>query len=647
MWQKDSIVYYQDFTARLETVSYGYFFLVAVLVGYLFFIQCIKGGYYYELSQKNRLYILPERAPRGDIIDCKGRPLASDVTRYGVVFYPFAPSGSSMPQTIKKIADITGIPQKFVARSISDSLRSGRLANISIALKREQLFALKEEQDSLPGVAVTKIPERVYSAPLIERNSHLLGYLGEADPSFLEQYGEMGYSRGDIVGKSGIEALYDHYLRGESGGWQIEVDAIGHQRRFLNYIAPRRGYNLRLFVDDDLQKTAYEEIARSGSSGGGGGGRGAAVAIEPATGKVRLFVSVPGYNSQEIYSISGSSSRLWEELLNSPAKPLLNRASSGLYPPGSVFKIITFTTALLEGVPDETSYYCRGKFDYGSRTFKCWKKEGHGRLDLKGGFVNSCNVYFYNLGLRLGADKILNTARIFNLGKKTNADVKSEKSGYIPSEKDFEKILSERSLGGESINLAIGQGTILVTPLQMAQMAAAIAARGKVMRPIIADAAFYSDGDLSGGSSYYEGGKKNPGSNFITINKPSDNYYEIKLPSEVWDKIISAMEGVVSEGTGRAAYMEDLGIKVAGKTGTAQNPHGKDHAWFVCFASKKGDGNSDDEKIPDIALAVLVENGGSGGAVAAPIARKILEKYFEVKDNKTNEIGGEWNSYGD
>jgi len=640
MWQKDSIVYYQDFIARLESVTYSYFFLAALLILYLFFIQVVNGRYYYERSEKNRMYILPERAARGDIVDTHNRLLATSFIRYGVVFYPFAPSGAAIPATIKKISEITGIPEKSVAGAISTSLRSGRLANISMALKREELFALKEEQDSLQGVAVTKISERNYISEPDDVNSHLLGYLGEADAGYLEQYSELGYSQGDIVGKAGVEALYDRYLRGENGGWQIEVDALGHQRRFLNYIPPRKGYTLRLFIDGELQKEAYEAISSIGVGSNGG----AVVGIEPATGKVRIFVSVPGYNSGAMYTISGSSKKFWDEMLNNPTKPLLNRATMGLYPPGSVFKIITLTSALLEGFPEDTNYYCRGKFDYGSRTFKCWKKEGHGRLDLRGGFVNSCNVYFYNLGLRLGADKILKSARLFNLGKKTGIDVTAEKSGYIPSEVDLERILKQRSVGGESINLAIGQGTILVTPVQMAMLASVIATRGNIMKPIIADVAFPSENI---------GNASNSGDNFIVLNKPT-KVGEVKLPPVIWDKIISAMEGVVSEGTGRACYLEDAGIKVAGKTGTAQNPHGKDHAWFICFASRMdtpGGEKRDDilrQSVPEIALAVMVENGGSGGAVAAPIARRILEKYFEVSGRKSySQEGLSVPSFGD
>lgn len=587
MWQKDPRIFYQDFIERIEAASYGFFAISALIAASLFFFQIIRGAHYYDRSERNRLYILTEKAARGDVLDATKRRLASSRTEYGVVFYPFEQTKSSLDGTIEKISSILLMPRSKIAAAVLGAVRSGRLAEIAPSVTRSQLFAIKEDQDSLPGVSVTGISRRIYSDE--EINSHLVGYIGESDTVFLERNSHLGYRRGDIIGRAGMESLYDRYLRGDDGGWQIEVDVTGKQRRFLNYISPRKGYNLKLFVDGELQRAAYEAIKRTGHSG-------AAVAIEPSTGKVRLFVSVPGYSSSGAFSPFESSGKFWRDVLANPAKPLLNRAISGLYPPGSVFKIATFITALQKKVPPETTYFCAGKFDYGSRAFRCWKKEGHGRLDLNGALVNSCNIYFYNTGIRLGGDEILKTAKSLNLGKITQVDYPHERSGSVPA-----KLPAYG--GGESINVAIGQGAILVTPMQMAQFAAAVATRGRVMKPIIVESAFGRSGEE------------------MVLNAPL-KVSDINLPPDIWDRLDAALVGVVAEGTGRACRMD--GIRVAGKTGTAQNPHGNDHAWFVCYA-----GRAENSGSPEIALAVLVENGGSGGAVAAPIARQILEKYFD------------------
>ncbi|PKN01374.1 MAG: penicillin-binding protein 2 [Elusimicrobia bacterium HGW-Elusimicrobia-1] len=600
MWQKDPNIYYQDFIERIEAASYLFFVASAFIFASIFFFQVLRGAHYYERSERNRLYLLTARAARGDILDAYGKRMAGTMSEYGVVFYPFEQTKSDLDETIAKISSILRSPQSKIAAAVLGSIRSGRLAELAPSLSREQLFAIKEDQDSLPGISVTGISDRVYSDEQI--NSHLIGYIGEADTAFLEKTSHLGYRRGDIIGRAGLESLYDGYLRGDDGGWQIEVDVLGKQRRFLNYISPRKGYNIKLFIDGELQRTAYEAIAQTGRTG-------AAVAIEPSTGKVRLFVSVPGYRSSAAFSPFESTGKFWKDVLNDPAKPLLNRAASGLYPPGSVFKIATFVTALQKKVPPETTYFCGGKFDYGSRTFRCWKKEGHGRLDLAGALTNSCNVYFYNLGLRLGGEEILKTARAMQFGRATQVDFPHERSGSIPA-----KLPSHG--GGESINVAIGQGAILVTPMQMAQIAAAVAVRGRVMKPIIAETASTRAGES------------------ILLNAPS-KISEISLPDEVWDRLDSALASAVSDGTGRACRID--GVRVAGKTGTAQNPHGNDHAWFVCYASRAGTPAS-----PEIALAVLVDTGGSGGAVAAPIARRILEKYFDLRPRPVAAV-----DYGD
>lgn len=583
MWQRDSQITYQDFISRVELVVYVFIILVSFLFFYLFVAQVIRGNHYWIQSEKNRLHILLERAPRGTIFDTRNEVLAESVLSYGAIFYPFFQSDIAIKETAEKLSHILSVPPQQLESSIAQSVRTGRLSELSKVLTKEQLFSIKERQDEFAGIGVSKVATRRYSDSWA--NSHLIGYLGEADRDFLERTSQMGYKQGNYVGKSGVEGQYDYFLRGEDGGWQIEVDVHGKQKRLYNYIAPKKGYNLKLYIDSNLQRVAYDAISQTGRPG-------ASVAIEPKTGYVRLMVSVPGFDSNATFLHGDKTERFWKEAFSDSSLPLLNRATSGLYPPGSVFKIITMLAALMESdAYKDLRFFCSGKFDYGRRTFKCWKKEGHGRLDLEGALINSCNVYFYQLGLRIGAKNIIKYAKIFKLDKNTEIDMPHEKKGQLPA-----KI--ETLPAGESINLAIGQGPIVITPLQMAHMTAVIANRGEIFTPIILERVFTDSGET------------------IFSNSPRKVGY-IELKDEVWEHLIRSMAGVVTSGTGRACYIE--GVSVAGKTGTAQNPAGQDHAWFVCFAPVEA---------PTLALAVVVENGGSGGAVAAPIARKILSHYF-------------------
>ncbi len=590
MWQKDSLIYYQDFIKKVEKWTYFFFAALFFLIFYLFFIQIIKGDYYWKRSEKNRLYVIVEKSPRGTIFDSMDRVIAESSLSHSVLFYPFSKSNSSIKETSERISGILKQPKSKISGFMSESIKSGKVVQIAKRLTREQLFAIKEHQNSLHGISISGISKRNYYGAL--QNSHLIGYLGEADQSFLRHYAHLGYKLGDVIGKSGVENQYDLHLKGADGGWQIEVDVLGKHKRFYNYLNPQKGNNVKLSIDWELQKTAYDAISQTGHPG-------AAVAIEASSGRVLLFVSAPGFESNLAFQQDEESAGFWRDVCGDPKKPLLNRAVAGLYPPGSIFKIITLIAALKEGlVAEDTKFFCDGKFNFGDRTFKCWKKEGHRRMDLRGAFENSCNVYFYQLGLKIGSENLLRHAKIFNLDKKTSVDYPQEKSGNIPSKltQDF---------GGESINLAIGQGPLLTTPFQLAHFASIIANRGKIMKPFIMDKVFSYDNET------------------IVSNSPLQ-VGEITLESSLWDKLIKYMRGVVDSGTGRACYIE--GVPVAGKTGTAQNPHGDDHALFVCFAP---------EQEPRIALAVLIENGGSGGAVAAPVAKKILSRYLEVTPTDT------------
>ena len=582
------------------------FALVVVLIFSVLFIrlwqlQILKGKEYKDLSENNRIRLRKVLPLRGRILDRKGRVLATNRPSFSVTVIP--EDVLDVRRLSKRLSSLLGMDAKAISQKIT---ANGRPPFQPVYIKRdiswEELSRVKALLMDMPGVQVVVEPIRTY--PYGELAAHLLGYVGEVDRK--ELAANDGYDVGDVVGKTGVEAVWERYLRGSKGGRQVEVDAFGREVRVLGEVLPIPGWDLYLTIDVELQRRA-EELLRDKV--------GAIVALDPSSGEVLALCSSPSY-SPSLFA-RGISRGRWKRLLDHPLHPLTNRAIQGLYAPGSVFKIVTAAAALQEGrLSPKEKLFCGGSWRLGNRTYRCWREGGHGELSLHRAIVESCDVYFYQVGHRVGIDALSRYAQAFGFGKRTGISLPHEKGGLVPSRKWKREKLGESWWEGETVTLAIGQGYILVTPLQMARMIAAVANGGDLYVPLLAQRVKEAEGERE------------------RIYRPQ-KAGRLPLRPSVLEEIRRALVGVVAEerGTGKAARIE--GVRVAGKTGTAQvskmgekrlKPEElpyelRDHAWFVAYAP------ADD---PKIAVAVLVEHGGHGGSAAAPLAREVIKKWLEI-----------------
>ncbi len=590
VWQQENRLNYEDFLEKYQVVIWALLSLFLILSSRLFFLQVVRGAYYRDLSEQQRTHLILERAPRGVIYDVTGQVIVGNKAAFTALFYPFSQNKIPAKEVMEQLGKI--LPLKNLKASIALGWRTGKVVRLSDSLTRSEMFQLQEQRLAFPGISVVKEERREYNAP--EYNAHLTGYLNEVTQDELDDaLSDEGYKSGDWIGRSGLEQSYNTFLRGQDGGWQIEVDAYGHQTRLVRHILPRMGNSLNTTIDEKLQEVAGEGLAKSPT------GRGAVVAIDPRSGAVRCFVSGPGYDPN-----ASLTRDFYKYVVDKEKKlPLFNRAVQGLYAPGSTFKLVTFSAALAEGGVDPSlTYYCPGHFDFGDKVFLCWNKKGHGRLSLIPALANSCNVYFYQLGLKIGPKLLYKYAKMFRLGEKTDIEIPSEKKGLIPDAEWKLKKMHDAWWQGDTINMAIGQGPLWVTPVQLAVYVAAVANSGTIYKPYIVDSVVSPSGE-----KLYQ----------AVVTKKG----EVKMPEQVWRLLHIGLEEVVLNGTGRGCYFNNL--KVAGKTGTAQNPHGQDHAWFIAYAPADN---------PELAIAVIVENGGHGGTAAVPIARKMFETYFKLNE---------------
>jgi penicillin-binding protein 2 len=475
-------------------------------------------------------------------------------------------------------------------------------------INRKKLAVIETHALDLPGVAVEVVPIRQYLGG--EMMAHLIGYTGEVSREDLEkdESGESGI--GDITGKNGIEKYLDSYLKGKSGAEQVEVNVLGKEIKLVGRIQPVPGYNVMLTIDATLQKIAWEALKDM---------RGSVVAMDTRDGSVLALVSTPSFDPNLFNG--GISIEDWENLSTDPSHPMENRAVSGQYPPGSTYKLIVAAAALEEGlITPDTTFFCNGSFELGNRTYRCWQKKGHGHVNLHRAIVESCDVYFYNLGKLIGVDKLAEYARGFGLGSASGIDLPREKGGLIPTKQWKLARFRESWQMGETISLAIGQGYNLLTPLQLVNAYAALANGGVIYRPRLIKSIETMDGRVIRSFEPEQKGK-------------------IPISQKNMEILRYALWGVVNENGGTGYALRRKEADVCGKTGTSQViglpedekarkrkinlARFRDHALFVCFAPYKN---------PEIAVAVIVENAGHGGSVAAPIARKIIDAYFERKN---------------
>jgi penicillin-binding protein 2 len=566
--------------------------LLLLLLIRVFSLQVIRGWYYRQVSEENRIRLVPLPAPRGLIMDRNGKVIVSNRASY---------TASIIPYEVRNLKEVVG-KLSPVLQINADSLMQKIKVDWSrrfepITLKRDVDFTtisiLEEQNQDFPGVIYQVEQTRKY--PEIKSISHLIGYVSEISSQELANLPKQRYRVGAYIGKKGIEKQYDDLLRGKDGMLYLEVSAVGKilgELKDKKPDLPIAGSDIKLCIDFDLQKLADSLLEQySGAS---------LVALDPTNGEVLVLASKPGFNPNIFAGVLTQEE--WSNLTQDPNHPLLDRAVQGAYPPGSTLKLLTAGAALeAKTVEQEASFVrCVGAYRFGNRIFKCWQERGHGKLKLHEAIVQSCDIYFYQLGLRVGLENWCHYAGLCGFGEKTGIDLPDEAKGFAPT---FSYYIRKHGKGewvkGLVINLAIGQGEISATPLQMATFYAGLANKGVVFRPHLLKQAI------------------TPSENKFVTKK--EQFLKLPFSLETLDTLDQALVGVVNEpfGTGGVARLPD--ITVAGKTGTAQNPFGQDHAWFICYAPAEN---------PKIVLALLVENAGHGGTIAAPIARKILQAFF-------------------
>jgi penicillin-binding protein 2 len=559
-------------------------FIAFAILAYGFFnIQIAGRDKYHRIALENSVRQLTQYPVRGTLRDRTGRILVDNRPAFMVSVIPRQFSKA----TGEAVSEILAEPVASIREKIKER-NSFRPVIIRHDVDFQTLIDLEEKRFDLPGVLVEVESKRYYPEKVF--SPHIFGYIGEVSPK--EALAGKDFEPGEMIGKSGLELVYDSNLRGVKGVYFVGVDAQGRDLGMINTdrnIEPVPGTDLYLTLDYTFQQFAESLMVDK---------QGAIVAIDPRNGKILAFVSKPDFDPRDL--AGKISPEIWNQLQSDPTHPLFNRVTQSTYPPGSTYKLVAAIAALQENIiTPEWSAYCPGYFRLGNKVIKCWNAKGHGRINLPQAIKGSCNVYFYQLGLKIGLDVWAKYSQMFLFGKITGIDLPNETRGLVPTEEYFNKRYGRIGwTKGNLANLAIGQGELLTTPLQMAQFAMILANKGIVYTPHLTDYLY----DKVHNKRIYFPVKTG------TIDGISDPVFEF---------IRTAMFNVVNGGTGGRGAVR--GIQVAGKTGTAQNPHGDDHAWFIAFAPVEN---------PTIAMAVLIENGGSGGANAAPIAGLCMEKFF-------------------
>ncbi len=553
----------------------------------LFYLQILNYPYYRGLSDNNSLRLITARAPRGIITDRNGEILATNEPSYSLYVVPADLKANT--NSLVRLSQILDEPLSSLELMVESRKKRRRFEPIRLQthLDEKMIAEIEENRVRLPGVYVQLEPERFY--PHGELASHILGYIGEISEEDLTRLRENGYSVGAVVGKNGTERVYDQVLRGEDGGVQIEVDASGIQRRTLAYKKPIQGQTLQLSIDWKIQELAEKLMADQ---------IGSVVVTNPQTGEILALVSHPNFDPNEF--VSGISFKDWNKLLKDKNHPLEDRAIQGQYPPGSIFKLVTTLGALEDGVIDFNKVFlCRGIFWFKTWPYRCWRTSGHGWVNLERAIIESCDIFFYQLGLLVKIDKIYSVAKEMGLGSKTQVDLDHELSGLVPNPQWKEATQHQPWFPGNTIQMSIGQGYLLTTPLQMLDVTAGLAMNGKIFKPHL----LYRIVDQNTGRTVFE--------------KQPEVLHESSVDKKYLDFIKATMEKVINSefGTGKKARIR--GVRVAGKTGTSENPHGDNHAWFTAFAPAED---------PKVAIIVMVENGGEGGIVSAPIAKRVMEQ---------------------
>ena len=591
---------------RLMGVSICIAAVFILLVMRLIYLQIVKGEEYRRYSKNNCIRLKSIKAPRGLIYDRNGVLIVDNRPSFNLKIV--LEDARPLEKTISKLSELINVPYQELWYKIGQFEKKSYYKPFVLKknISRKQLAVVEAHNFDLPGIIIAVEPRRNY----IYKKScaHLLGYIGEINQNELDSGKYSGVASGDSIGRYGLEKSYEELLRGNRGGRQVEVDANGRVIRVLREVDPVPGKNLYLTVDFALQHVAESMLEDKA---------GAIIALNPANGEVLAMASAPSFDQNDF--IGGVSTTKWNELISDSKKPMINKAFQGEYPPGSVYKIVSAIAVLEEGLIDQnTKFSCSGSHKYGNRVYRCWKKSGHGEVDLHASIEQSCDVFFYHVGEKVGVDTLAKYAKGCGLARKTGINLGNELDGLIPTAEWKLKRFGEPWQGGENLSIVIGQGFDLVTPLQMAVLIAAVGNGGVLYKPQILKSVRNSDGDM-------------------VMEVAPEIKGSLPASEETLRIVKKGLLDVVHGKKGTARNVRMKGVEIAGKTGTAQvfsikegeesgrdelRYNLRDHAWFVCYAPAEN---------PVIAVSVLIEHGQHGSSGAGPVAKAIVKKYLEIK----------------
>jgi penicillin-binding protein 2 len=595
------------YKSRLTGAIYLLIIAFSLLMSRLFFLQIIEGHEFRRLSENNCIRLQNIDPPRGLIFDRNNIIMVENRPSFDLCIV--LKDARPLKNTIEKLVECTNISREEIEEKIEKNKLKSPYKPIVLKqdIDRNLLAILEVNKYNLPGISIDVRIRRHY---IREKSAaHLIGYLGEISSKELESGLYPEISSGALIGKFGIEKSYEKFLRGQRGGRQVEVNANGQVVRILNTVDSQPGHNIYLTVDRFLQEKAEDLLGER---------VGAVVAMDPRNGEILVLANSPSFNPNEF--VKGLSNQQWQEIISNPFRKMENKAIQGEYPPASTYKIITAIAALEEGLIDEkTNFFCPGSFHFGDRDFRCWKKDGHRNVNVVKAIAESCDVFFYQVGAKLGVDRIAWYAKACGLGVLSGIDLDHEAKGLIPTaawKKQRTGISWQR---GETLSVAIGQGYNLTTPLQMLVLTSAVANGGIIYKPQI-----LARVETANGNILFENQKQVNG--------------KLPITQKNLDIVRKGLWEVVNSNRGTAKISKLNNEYMSGKTGTAQVVgrkkieslkaseklrHFKDHAWFVAYAPSEN---------PKIALAIIVEHGEHGSSAAAPIAQKLIEAYLESEN---------------
>ncbi len=567
------------------------------------YLQVVESARYRAAADEHSVRLFPLPAPRGEIVDRNGRPLATSRPSFRASLVPrqLPEDDDEREAVVSRYVALLDLDPDWLAGRLAESWEAP-LAPIRLqgGLSTDLVARLEEKRQDLPGLLIEDEPLRVYPAgPLA---SHVLGYIGEVNLGDIQDH-PGAYVPGDLVGRTGIEAAAESWLKGRNGGVEVEMDALGRQIALKGRRPPVPGRRVVLTLDRRLQERCEELL---------GDRAGAIVVMEANTGEILAMASSPRYDGGWFANGRITGPR-WRDLLDNPRTPLQNRAIQSLYSPGSIFKIVTASAGLESGeLTEDKTFECAATFWIKTWKYDCWNAMGHGWLDVEHALIHSCDIFFYKTGLALTVDLLAKYAELFGFGEPTGLDLPGEKGGHVPSRAWKERLFHLPWFPGNTVQLAIGQGYLLATPLQLAQLLDLTALEGHAFRPHVIKRVEDAKGK-------------------VVLEVSPQVSRRMAVHPSTWALVKRGLAGCVNQrsGTGYRAHLPNLAV--SGKTSTIQNPHGEDHAAFAAFAPSDH---------PQVVVATFVEHGLAGGTIAALITRSVLETWDALRHGEAPPAGG-------